>query len=280
MFPTIIEIGWFKVHSYGLCIAIAFLVCLYLTMRDAKKKGIDPEAIENEAIFALLAGIIGSRIFHIILFPHEYSITDPIGWVAIWQGGLVFQGALPFAFAYVIWAMRRRKISFLLVADCAVPYLALGQGIGRIGCFLNGCCYGKPTTCFLGMSFPEGCPVFQSYPGNNGWSLPVHPTQLYTTAGLFLLCVLLIYLRNNWSPFIGFTIPAYFFLHGFLRFLNEFFRGDHNPTGLGFGILSDQQIFCILEVLLGILLFWGMNTYYKIQKISMESSQTARKKKK
>lgn len=280
MYPTLIEFGWLKIHSYGLCIAIAFLLSLYLTQRDARKKGIDPEVIQSEAIFALVVGIIGSRIFHIIMFPYEYSLTDPIGWIAIWQGGLVFQGALPFAFGYVIWAMRRRKVSFLLVSDCAVPYLALGQGIGRIGCFLNGCCYGKPTNLPFAVSFPEGCPVFQSYPGNNGWSLPVHPTQLYAVVGLIFLCVLLIYLRDEWSPFTGFTIPSYFFLHGLLRFINEFFRGDHNPTVLGFGVLSDQQMFCILEILFGILFFWFLKTYHKIQKATVEPQSSPKKKKK
>lgn len=280
MYPTLIELGWFKIHSYGLSIAIAFLLSLYLTQRDARKKGIDPDIIQNEAIFALLAGIIGSRVFHIIMFPYEYSLTNPIGWIAIWQGGLVFQGALPFAFGYVIWAMRRRGVSFLLVSDCTVPYLALGQGIGRIGCFLNGCCYGKPSNLPFAISFPEGCPVFQSYPGNNGWSLPVHPTQLYAVAGLVFLCVLLIYLRDKWSPFTGFTVPAYFFLHGLLRFLNEFFRGDHNPTVLGFGVLSDQQMFCLLEVFLGIFLFWFLKTYHKVKKLSSESQKIPKKKKK
>lgn len=280
MYPTIIEFGWIKIHSYGLFIAIAFLLSLYLTQRDARKRGIDPEIIQSEAIFALLAGIIGSRVFHIIMFPYEYSVTDPIGWIAIWQGGLVFQGALPFAFGYVIWAMRRKKVSFLLISDCAVPYLALGQGIGRIGCFFNGCCYGKPSNFPLAISFPEGCPVYQSYPGNNGWSLPVHPTQLYAVVGLVFLCLLLIYLRDEWNPFTGFTIPAYFFLHGLLRFINEFFRGDHNPTSLGFGVLSDQQMFCILEILLGIFLFWLIRTYHIIQTTSAEIQQNPKKKKK
>ncbi|HOK08186.1 MAG TPA: prolipoprotein diacylglyceryl transferase [Candidatus Hydrogenedens sp.] len=280
MYPTILEIGWFKIHSYGLFIAIAFLLSLYLTQRDAQKRGINPEVVQNEAIFTLLAGILGSRFFHILMFPYEYSWTDPIGWIAIWQGGLVFQGALPFAFAYVVWAMRRRKISFLLISDCAVPYLALGQGIGRIGCFFNGCCYGKPSNLPCAISFPNGSPVFQSYPGNNGWSLPVHPTQLYAFFGLVFLCLLLIYLREAWNPFTGFTIPVYFFLHGLMRFINEFFRGDHNPTELGLGIFSDQQVFCFFEILLGVILFWGIRTYHKIQQTSAVTTSQKQKKKK
>lgn len=256
MYPTIFQIGWLKIHSYGLCVAIGFLVALYLTQRDAQKRGINPEIIQTEGIITLITGLIGARLFHILMFPNEYSITNPIGWIAVWEGGLVFQGAIPFAFAYAYWAMKRRKISFLLVADCAVPYLALGQGIGRIGCFLNGCCYGRPTSLPWGVKFPTGSMVFQSYPGEGGWSLPVHPTQLYATVGLVFLCLLLIYIRDEWKPFTGITVPAYFFLHGVMRFFNEIFRGDHNPTELGFGILSDQQVFCLIEIAIGVFLFF------------------------
>ncbi len=262
MYPEILQIGRIKIHSYGLCIAIGFLLSLYLTQRDAQKRGINPEIIQTEAIITLLIGILGARVFHIFLFPHEYSITNPLGWIAVWEGGLVFQGALPLTFAYVYWAMKRRKLPFLQVADCAVPYLALGQGIGRIGCFLNGCCFGKPASNLpWAVRFPAGSLVFQSYPGEDGWSLPVHPTQLYATVGLIFLCFLLIYIRDQWKPFTGITIPLYFFLHGIMRFFNEIFRGDHNPTHLGFGILSDQQIFCIIEMFVGIFLFFIIKKY-------------------
>ncbi|MCX8064250.1 MAG: prolipoprotein diacylglyceryl transferase [Candidatus Hydrogenedentes bacterium] len=266
MYPIIFQIGWLKIHSYGLCVAIGFLISLYFTQREARLRGINPEIIQTEAIVTLIIGVIGARLLHIIMFPQDYSITNPLGWIAVWEGGLVFQGAIPFTFAYAYWAIKRRNLSFLTVADCAVPYLALGQGIGRIGCFLNGCCYGKPASIPWAIKFPSGSIVFQSYPGEGNWSLPVHPTQLYATAGLIFLCLLLIYIRDVWKPFDGITIPIYFLLHGGMRFFNEMFRGDHNPTQMGLGILSDQQVFCIIEIVVGIFLF------FFIKKISVSST--------
>ena len=280
MYPEILQIGPLKIHSYGLCIAIGFLISLYLAQRDAQKRGINPEIIQTEAIITLIIGVLGARIFHIILFPQDYSITNPIGWIAFWEGGLVFQGALPFSFAYVFWAMKRRKIPFLLIADCAVPYLALGQGIGRIGCFLNGCCYGKPAPSLpWAVRFPAGSIVFQSYPGEGGWSLPVHPTQMYATIGLIFLFALLIYIRDVWHPFTGITIPIYFFLHGVMRFINEIFRGDHNPTNLGLGVLTDQQIFCLLEVAVGVFLFFLIKKYSTTSSLQISQSKDAKSKK-
>jgi phosphatidylglycerol:prolipoprotein diacylglycerol transferase len=256
---------------YGLMIALGFFIALYFTQRDAKKLGLDPNIIGGMGAGALLFGIIGTRLMHIILFPEGYSWRDPVGWVAIWQGGLVFQGALPGALIYIFYSCRKNKTPFWLLCDCAVPYLALAHAFGRIGCFMNGCCYGACSSLPWAIRFPrvpwdvtkpaEGSPAYLDHCqrfsdmsfGVDHWSHPVHPTQLYGVFGLIALCLILLVLRKRWNPFTGFLMPVYLVLYSVGRFFVEFLRGDHNPTT--FGVISDQQVMCIISIAVGVALF-------------------------
>lgn len=274
MFPTLIELGPVPIHAYGFMMATAFVTGMYLLRRQASKEGISPDVIGDGAFWALIIGLIGSRVLHIIMFPDHYSWKDPKGWIAIWQGGLVFQGALPVGIAFIFYWAKRHKLGFLFLLDFAVPVVALGHGIGRLGCFLNGCCYGGPTESFLGVRFPRipsdetlsatGSPAFVDHMRRGliehgaHASLPIHPTQLYAFAGLVTISVILIFLRKHWRPFDGSIVAAYFMLYGVFRFALEFIRADHNPTHLG--TFTDQQIISLALFLFGAsLLFflWG-----------------------
>jgi phosphatidylglycerol---prolipoprotein diacylglyceryl transferase len=277
MLPTLLRIGPVTLHSYGLMIALGFLAALYGVQRDAQKRGIDPQAIQTMAFWALLAGIAGTRLLHIIMFPGGYSWTDPIGWIAIWRGGLVFQGALPLSIAYVYFGCRHYKVPFWVAVDCAIPYLPLAHAFGRVGCFMNGCCYGARTSLPWGIRFPRvpwnfaepatGSPVYidhcQRFSGlsmtHDHWSYPVHPTQIYGIIGLLALCGILLYWRNKRPLFDGFTMPLYFMLYAVGRFFVEFLRGDHNPTV--FGAISQQQLFCFVYLAIGVALFLILRQY-------------------
>ena len=277
MLSTLFKIGPLTVHTYGLMIALGFILSLHFVQRDSQRAGIDPQVVGNMAFAALFFGIAGTRILHIIMFPEGYSLRDPIGWVAIWRGGLVFQGALPASILYVYLACRRREIPFWKLVDCAIPYVPLAHAFGRVGCFLNGCCYGARTDLPWGIRFPRvpwdfsqeatGSPVYldhcyqysQLSMLHDHWSYPVHPTQLYGVIGLMATCLILVYLRNKWRPFDGFTMPAYFMLYAVGRFIVEFYRGDHNPTT--FGLLSDQQVFCGVYLAFGVALYVILRRY-------------------
>lgn len=278
MFPTLLELGPIKLHTYGLMIAVGFLCALTLTQRDVKRAGLDSQAISEMGFVALFLGVLGTRILHIILFPDNYSWRDPIGWIAIWNGGLVFQGAIPITFAYAYIATRRRGMPFWLVVDCAIPYLALAQALGRMGCFFNGCCFGKTCDLPWAIRFPMGSPPAYAYPGSGGWSEPVHPTQLYSVAGLVFICLLLLFLRKQWNPFVGFTMPAYLILYGIMRFTVEMFRGDGNPTGLGGGYFTDQQLFSVLSVIVGLVIFLFLSLHSKHMIPSAQVEQNGEKK--
>jgi phosphatidylglycerol---prolipoprotein diacylglyceryl transferase len=249
--------------------ATAFVVGIFLLRRQASKEGINPDIIGDGAFWTLLLGLIGSRVLHMVMFPDHYQWSDPLGWFAIWQGGLVFQGAIPVGVAFIYYWARKHKLGFFFLLDFAVPVVALGHGIGRIGCFLNGCCYGGPTDSFLGVRFPRvpsdttqtatGSPVYIDHlrhhlvSSGDQWSVPIHATQLYAVAALFTIAVVLYLLRTHWRPFDGSIIAAYFVLYGVFRFFNEFVRADDNPTHIAG--LTDQQVISILLVVLGTVIF-------------------------
>jgi phosphatidylglycerol:prolipoprotein diacylglycerol transferase len=255
-------------------IAIGFLSGVYFMQRDAAKRGIDPRLIGDLAFWSLLLGVAGTRVLHIILFPEAYSWSDPVGWIAIWNGGLVFQGALPPVVLYGWYYVRKHKLGFWSTADMVMPYVALGHAFGRIGCFLNGCCYGHRTDLPWGIPFrrvpwdlsqtPVGSPPYLDHCARyselsfakDHWSYPVHPTQLYSALGLALICLLLLAIRKRCHPFDGLLLPLYFIFYGVGRFFIEFLRGDHNPTH--FGGLSDQQMFCVAFALTGLTMLAGL----------------------
>jgi phosphatidylglycerol:prolipoprotein diacylglycerol transferase len=263
MYPVLLKLGPITLHMYGLMIAVGFLTALYLMQREARRVDVDPNAISEVGFWALLVGVVGSRLLHIIMYSEGYSWSDPLGWINLTRGGLVFQGALPAVFLYTYIAFRRRGISFLKVCDIVLPYVPLGQAFGRVGCIFYGCCFGaRAEGLWWGIRFPAGSPAHASHLGGvNGlpydaaYSYAVHPTQLYSAFGLFVITGVLILMNLRFKPFVGFSIATYFLLYGILRFIVEFFRGDGNPTGLGFGVLTNQQVFCVVMVLVSLVFF-------------------------
>lgn len=276
MWPTLLRIplpftdASIPIHSYGLMIATGFLLALYLVQRDARKQGIDPKIFGDMAFWTLILGIAGTRILHIIMYPQYYSWNDPLGWIAVWGGGLVFQGAIIPAGLYVWWHLRRHGVPLFKGLDIIIPYVALAHGIGRLGCFLNGCCYGRPADVAWAVRFrrvpwdvnepPTGSlpyldhlQRFADMKVTDHFSHAVHPTQLYSFLGLIAICGVLLALRKYWHPFTGFTLPVYLVLYGIFRFIVEFYRGDHNPVH--FANLTDQQVFSLLSAAAGAILF-------------------------
>lgn len=264
MHPILFQIGPLKFYMYGLMIAIGFILILTLMQRDAKRVGIDPNQISEMAFWVLFLGVVACRLLHIIMYPEGYSWNDPIGWIAVWNGGLVFQGAIPAALIYIYFALRRRGLPFWEVADLTVPYVPLAQAFGRVGCLFNGCCFGQRADHLpWAIQFPPDSPPYVAhvheypeFPADAALSYPVHPTQLYSVVLLVGMSVVMLLMRNRWKPFIGFALPMYFMLYGVKRFIVEHYRGDDNPTNLGFGLITNQQMFCVLMFLVGAVLFW------------------------
>ena len=281
MYPVLLELGPIKLHTYGLMIAIGVILAHYCMQRDGKKIGVDPDNMTTLVMGSLILGIIGSRVFHIVMYPQHYSWTDPVGWIALWKGGLVFQGAIPFVLPFLIWQIRKHKYPFWLTIDAGVVWVPLGHAMGRVGCLMYGCCYGKRADDLAcAIRFPQGSPAYMAHSKHysdfdlsSAWSLPMHPTQIYAFVGLLLLCALLYLIRKKWNPFPGHILAFYAIFYGVLRFIIECFRGDDNPTELGLDVLTNQQVFCIVLFIIGILLTFYL--YRRNKKLNPEQDKVS-----
>lgn len=232
MYPELFSIGPITVYSYGLMAAIGFLLGGYLLERELDRVGKNKELAGSIIISAIVGGIVGSKIYFLIENPALLQ-DDFLG--AVFSGaGLVWYGGLIGGFLAVVWWIRRKGLPFLLVADLMGPLLLMGQGMGRMGCFLSGDgCYGPPADVPWAMSFPNGVvPTMEL----------VHPTPLYDVILLMSLFGLLWLLRKrNFKPGTIFGLFGMFM--GTERFFTEFFRT--NPKTV-FGMFSQAQFISIL----------------------------------
>ncbi|MEO0226181.1 MAG: prolipoprotein diacylglyceryl transferase, partial [candidate division WOR-3 bacterium] len=184
MFPILIRIGSIPIYSYGLMLAISFLLGIYLAQRWAKRVNIDPKKIEDLGFWILIAAVIGARALYIIFHPDEF-LSDPLSFIKVWQGGLMFFGGFIGAVIASLIFLKKNRISILKTGDLIAPVVALGEFLTRIGCFLNGCCFGIPTNLPWGIKFPEHSVAGQLHTS-------IHPTQLYSSLfGLLLFIYLL-----------------------------------------------------------------------------------------
>ncbi|PIQ81979.1 MAG: prolipoprotein diacylglyceryl transferase [Candidatus Omnitrophica bacterium CG11_big_fil_rev_8_21_14_0_20_64_10] len=238
MRPILFNIGPFPVHAYGLLLAAGFITALTVAARRASRRGLSADSIQSLGLTALLCGILGARAAYVGLN------WDFFRW-ALWEiprldhGGLVFYGGLIGGALGVLWKIWRLKLPLGMTLDLLTPALALGHAFGRVGCFLNGCCYGKPTDGPWGMVFFHG-------------DSPRHPTQLYEMTALIVLFLFLSRLEGRpHRP--GSVFWSYGLLYGAWRFGIEFLRGD-NP--IWSGLTSFQWISIPLMGLSAAALLW------------------------
>ncbi|MBL7070680.1 MAG: prolipoprotein diacylglyceryl transferase [Candidatus Omnitrophica bacterium] len=226
MHPILFEIGNLKIYSYGVMVALGFLLAVFLASRTARRDGLPSGVICDIFLYSLIWGIAGARVLHVILNPRPY-ISNPLNIFMINEGGLAIHGGL-FAGILTAWYLiNKNNLPLWKTAGLIMPYIALGQAIGRIGCILNGCCYGKPTYSFFGF-YADGR-IIQ----------PIHPTQLYISVYLLLMFIALrfIYEKSRNGRMIFFT---YLILFSSGRFAIDFFRGD--LTAVLYGLSISQFI--------------------------------------
>ncbi|MFH1563508.1 MAG: prolipoprotein diacylglyceryl transferase [Nitrospirota bacterium] len=233
MHPEFFKIGPITIYSYGVMLALAFSVGIYLARERAIKVGINPKIIMDLGVYILLASIVGARLLYVLTNLDEYR-EHPL--TAVFSRyGFVFYGGLIFAIIVGIWYLKRHKLPVWQIVDVLVPSIPIGQVIGRIGCFLNGCCYGKPTT------LPWGVMV----PGRDPLDLrPLHPTQIYSSVGDLIIFFILSYLWKR-RKFEGQILLMYLMLYSILRFIIEMYRGD-NPY-----LLFNLTLSQILSIFIG-----------------------------
>lgn len=233
MFPILLRIGPVTVYSYGVLLAVGFALATAWTARQARRLGYNPNMVLDLALWVLLAGVVGARVVYVALEPSQFrSLADVL---RTWQGGLSFHGGLVGALAAVIVFARRRGISALAVADLLSPGAALGYAVARVGCFLNGCCYGVPTSLPWAVRFP-------SQLGIHHHSVPSHPAQLYAAAANLVIFGILSVMLGRRLP-TGTVFAAYLDSYAAYRFLVEFVRAGATARHLSPNIpLTHAQI--------------------------------------
>jgi phosphatidylglycerol:prolipoprotein diacylglycerol transferase len=181
MHPEILNWGVLHIRSYGLMLAIAFLVGTALSLREARRLGLDEDQIVTVILVVLVASVLGARALYVLEHLEEFRRSWG-GVLAVWQGGLTFYGGLVAGTVAGLLSARRFRLPMWPTADALTPALALGTMFGRIGCHLNGCCYGRPTQLPWGVTFPA-----DSFAGLEFGNATIHPSQLYFAfAGLAL----------------------------------------------------------------------------------------------
>jgi len=229
MYPDIMNLGPLTLHSYGLFISIGFAFGIVLALYRASKINMDASLILDMSIYAIISAIVGSRIFYIIVNYPEY-LKNPIKVFYIHKGGLVFYGGLIGALATLSYYMIKHKLEYLKVADLLIVCLPLGHFFGRIGCFLNGCCYGAHTTAPTGIIFP-----------NLRDNVMRHPTQLYESAFCLSAFFLLLLIEKYIKKTEGVLFVSYIYMYSAWRFSIEFLRDDDRGAFL-LGLSPSQNI--------------------------------------
>ena len=221
MHPVIFKSGPVTIYSYGLLLAISFLLGIWLAGFEARRKGLETSLIYDFSPYIIILGLIGARLYYVLFFDLKWYAGHPLDIFAIWKGGLAIHGGIIGAAIAGVWFVRKRDILFFKFADTLTPSFIIGQAIGRLGCFLNGCCFGTPTDLPWAIRFPQGSSAYNYY----GSSVPLHPTQLYhifADASIFIV----IWLLRKRLRTDGFVFFLYLILYSAMRFIIEYFRQD------------------------------------------------------
>jgi phosphatidylglycerol---prolipoprotein diacylglyceryl transferase len=237
-------LGPFTLHTYGVLLAIAFLVGLWVVSRQAKRAGLDAGRITDMAVWVLIAGLVGAKIL-LVLVDWRYYGRNPRELLSIFQSGGVFYGGLIAGVAVAWWYVRRYRLPGWRTADVLAPGVIIGQAIGRLGCFSAGCCWGKPTSVPWAVTFRD---VYAARAVGTPLDTPLHPTQLYESAACFLIFFFLLWLAPR-KRFHGQVVLAYVASYSIVRFAIEFVRGDPDRGTWFHGLLSTSQLIALLLVL-------------------------------
>jgi phosphatidylglycerol:prolipoprotein diacylglycerol transferase len=253
VFPQLFHIGRFFLPTYGVLVSLGVLVGLWVSVRNSQKQGINPDDAWNFGILVVLSGIVGAKILYIINDWSTYAAhPGDIFSLNTLQAGGVFSGGLVAAFVAAVWYIRKRHMPPLATCDAFAPGLAIGHAIGRVGCFAAGCCYGKPTNHFWGVTFTN--PVANALVGTP-LNQALEPTQLFESAVELANFFVLMWMFKR-KKFDGQVFGAYLILYGVARYFLEFIRDDPGRGSVFGGLMTGTQLISIFLVITGGLIWW------------------------
>jgi phosphatidylglycerol:prolipoprotein diacylglycerol transferase len=247
MYPELFRIGSFPIHTYGVFLALAFLGAIMVTVRLASRDGLPKERIYDLCLWMLLASLVGSKALMFFTEP-EYR-GNPLALLSLdfLRSGGVFYGGLIGAVLTGYFLMRRYKLPWWKTADACAPGIALGNVLGRQGCFSAGCCWGKPTTLPWGVKFTALGHEITGVPTGIG----LHPTQLYESFAMLIVFFFLLWLHHR-RRFSGQVILAYALIYAAVRFVIEFFRDDPRGNILGLTTLTGLSTSQLIGIVVGV----------------------------
>jgi phosphatidylglycerol:prolipoprotein diacylglycerol transferase len=261
MFPDLISIGPFTIHTYGFFVAVGFAMGILTAVKVGKIQGVPSQQVMDMAFVMIVCAIIGSRLFY-VLINFSYYKAHPVDVLKLWQGGLVFSGGLVATAAAMLWYLRRHHLSFWSTGDLWAPSLALGQAIGRIGCFMAGCCYGQPT------GSPWGV-VFTNPKSLAPLNIPLYPTQVFEAFSGLMIFLILLFLHGK-KKYEGQVFLWYLILHSTARLFVERFRGDERGLIPGTA-MSATQLVATLVLLGSVVALLVIRSRWERKKKSRES---------
>jgi phosphatidylglycerol:prolipoprotein diacylglycerol transferase len=226
VYPVLIRIGTFEITSFGVMVAVAALVALNVFSRELRRRHL-PDDVVNAAVGGVLGGLAGAKLIWSLEFAGSAPFTD----LLFSRGGLSWFGGFAGGLTVGLLLLRHYHVPLITGLAAASPALAIGHAIGRIGCFLVGDDYGKPTDLPWGVAFPKGLPPT---------FVPVHPTQLYECAALLVLAAVLIRMRRAGAA-DRIVLATYLGAAGAIRFAIEFVRVNAQVAGP----LTVAQLWCL-----------------------------------
>ena len=239
MYPLLLELGVINLYTYGVLLAAAYIIGLqYATVR-ARARGLDANRVMDLGIYIIISALVGAKLL-LIIVDFDHFRQDPL---TILRSGGVFYGGFILAVSVAFWFVRRHAMPLWTTCDAFAPGIVLGQAVGRIGCLMAGCCYGKQTELPWGITFTNTLAA-----ANVGTPLEVslHPTQLYESGAALLILGILVFIERRGHGFAGRTFWSYLLLYPMARFIIEFYRGD--PRGTVFDIVSTSQFVSLLLI--------------------------------
>src|SRR6266851_4436264 len=246
MYPILFRIYGFPINTYGVFLALAFLGAIFVTVRLAERDGLPKERIYDLCLWLLLSSLVGSKILMFFTEPEYREHPLQLFSLDFLRSGGVFYGGLLGALIAGYFLMKRWKLPWWKTADACAPGIALGNVLGRQGCFSAGCCWGKPTTLPWGVKFTELGHEITGVPTN----VYLHPTQLYESFAMLGVFVFLLWLHKR-KRFSGQVILAYALLYSIVRFAVEFVRDDPRGDILGLTTLTGLSTSQLISLIVG-----------------------------
>ncbi len=283
MYPHLFTIGDFTVTSFGVMMFLSFVVGAWVLAKQFEKRDMDPEIAWDMLLWIALGGILGAKLYFVALHPADLY-ADPVRALTnrgglVWYGGFI-GGALAFW-----WQVKKRNLPVALTFDSAAPALAIAYAVGRMGCFLVGDDYGRPTDSWVGIAFPEGYPpttarYFRSIGYEISAAIPdtavlaVHPTQLYEIAAATVMFAILWRLSGAFRP--GRLFALYLVMYAIERFLVEFVRAKTDFVALG---LTTSQFASVLLLVIAAVIWQRTRGTHETAGVSAEDQQASREPK-